>query len=105
MSELNVSVDLYSNKEYTAYMKSIQKKQYTIRNLPRQLDERLRRRTQESGKSLNEVVLDVLCSGVGLSEEPLLHRDLDRLIGSWESDPEFEEVIQMQDQVDTKLWS
>lgn len=83
----------------------MQPRQYTIRNLSRRLDETLRKKSRESGKSLNEIVLDVLHQGAGLGDQPLLHHDLDHLIGSWKEDPKFEEALRLQDQVDRKIWS
>lgn len=86
-------------------MKSIQKKQYTIRNLPDPLDSALRRKAKESGKSLNEVVIETLSRGSGFTEEAPVHHDLDALIGSWEEDPAFEEALRLQDDIDPDLWS
>jgi len=86
-------------------MKVNHKIQYTIRNLTPQLDRILRQRARELHKSLNEVVLDAVSSGVGLSEQALVYHDMDALAGSWREDPEFEAALQMQDQIDIKLWS
>ncbi len=86
-------------------MKSSHKKQYTIRNLPAQLDQKLRQKTREERKSLNEVVVEALKQGVGLSEQPCFFHDLDSLAGSWKEDSEFEASLEIQDQVDPKLWS
>lgn len=86
-------------------MKSIQPKQYTIRNLSAKLDHRLRQKTKETGKSLNEVVLDALHRGVGFSDRPIEYHDLDGLIGTWKEDPAFDEALRLQDQVDPHLWS
>lgn len=85
-------------------MKSIQKKQYTIRNLTPQLDSRLRQKSRETRKSLNEVALDALRRGAGLADEPILHHDLDPFIGTWKEDAEFEAALRTQDQVDSKMW-
>ncbi|MBI4373322.1 MAG: hypothetical protein HY542_00440 [Deltaproteobacteria bacterium] len=85
-------------------MKSSHVRQYTIRNLSRQVDGLLRRKSEEEGKSLNEVVLEALERGVGLTEETVIYKDLDSLAGSWKEDPRFDEALKAQDQVDTKLW-
>lgn len=98
-------IDLHAFSEYTACMKSSQKRQYTIRNISPQLDKELRKKISESGKSLNEAVLDTLKRGVGLTDQPIVHHDLDPLIGTWKEDPEFEEAIRQQDQIDPRLWS
>lgn len=98
-------VDLNAYFEYIEGMKSTLRKQYTIRNLSRQLDEKLRQKTREAGKSLNEVVLETLHRGVGLSDSPVIYHDLDPLVGSWKDDPPCDEALRMQDQIDPKVWS
>jgi len=40
--------------------------QYTIRQVPRNLDEALRRAARERGKSLNEVTIEALARGLAL---------------------------------------
>lgn len=86
-------------------MKSSQSRQYTVRNLTPSLDKALRQRAKEKGQSLNEAILETLKKGTGLSEKPLVHHDLDSLIGTWEDDPVFEEALRGQDQIDPKVWS
>lgn len=78
--------------------------QYTIRGLPRALDEALRRKSRREGKSLNATALETLAGGLGLSSEPLRFHDLDFLPGSWVEDPEFDCAIEEQDRVDAGLW-
>ncbi len=53
---------------------------------------------------MNEVTLDALVSAVGLAEERPLYHDLDALAGTWVSDPEFDQAIEMQDQVEPAAW-
>lgn len=96
---------MHAKYEYNAGVRSVQKKQYTIRNLSPQLDARLREQAQETGKSLNELVLDTLKRGAGLAEQPILYHDLDHLMGQWHEDCDFDEAISAQDQVDPSLWS
>lgn len=83
---------------YTACM------QYTLRNIPSTLDEALRERAREEGKSLNEVAIETLLAGLGLSGEPIRRRDLRDIAGSWVSDPEVEEALQDQRRIDLDLW-
>lgn len=78
--------------------------QYTIRNVPKVLDAALRRRAQEQAKSLNEVVIEALAAGVGVSGERSRQRDLHDIAGTWHSDHEFDEAIAAQDTVDRKMW-
>ncbi len=79
-------------------------RQYTIRDIPTRVDEALKRRARQEGKSLNQVTVDALTRAVGLGEEPTLHHDLDYLAGTWVEDPEFESVIRDQDRIDPGLW-
>ncbi len=78
--------------------------QYTIRRVPPEVDKALRQKSRQERKSLNEVVLEALRKGAGLSGQPVVHRDLDFLIGSWVEDPEFDKIIKEFDQIDPEMW-
>jgi len=78
--------------------------QYTIRNIPDYLDAALRSAAQVQGKSLNEVAIDALVRGAGLSGQPIRRRDLSFMAGTWEEDPEFDAAIADQDKVDEEMW-
>lgn len=83
---------------YTACM------QYTLRNIPPYLDEALRERAREKGKSLNEVAIEILREGLGLAGEPVRRRDLSDIAGTWVADPEIDEALQDQRRIDPDLW-
>ena len=78
--------------------------QYTIRNIPEALDDRLRERAREERTSLNDVVVRLLARALGLSEETTRHRDLSDLVGAWQNDPAIEAALLDQDTVDPDLW-
>ena len=78
--------------------------QYTVRRIPRAVDEGLRRKAREEGKSLNQTAVEVLIAGLALSGNGVVHRDLDFLVGTWVEDSAFDAAIQAQDQVDPKMW-
>ena len=78
--------------------------QYTIRNVPDILDEALRRTAREQGKSLNEVAVEALARGAGVSERRVCQRDLSDIAGSWRKDPAFEAALTAQDTIDAELW-
>lgn len=78
--------------------------QYTIRQVPERLDERLRRLARERDTSLNQVVVDLLSAATGLSDEPVLHHDLDDLIGTWVEDPAVDQALAAFETVDEELW-
>ena len=85
-------------------MKSNARKQYTIRNIPRSVDQALRRKALRERKSLNTVLLETLAKEAGVGAEPRVYDDLDFLIGSWVADPETETALKEQRKVNPKDW-
>ena len=65
-------------------MKLPRKRQCAIKNIPPQLDEQLGKRMKKWGKGLT------------------VHHDLDPLIGIWKEDPEFDEILRLQDRIDLR---
>jgi plasmid stability protein len=78
--------------------------QYTIRNVPNLLDQALRRCARERGKSLNEVAIEALARGAGVSGERSRKRDLSDIVGSWQEDAVFDSALADQDTIDEKMW-
>jgi hypothetical protein len=76
---------------------------YTVRGVPGAGDQARRRHATAGGKSLNQVVRDLLVREAG-GEAPVVHDDLDELAGAWEDDPHFDEAIRDQDRIDESLW-
>jgi plasmid stability protein len=54
--------------------------QYTIRNVPPELDRALKARAKQLGKSANQVALELLAHGL---DQPPRHRDLRQMPGQW----------------------
>ena len=79
--------------------------QYTIRNIPVRTDQLLRESAAAYGTSLNEAAISALNRGVGATDHPLEHDDLDPLIGSWVQDPECDKALADMDRVDPELWA
>ncbi len=79
--------------------------QYTIRNIPRAVDRALRMLARREGKSLNEVAIRALTRALGIAEEPLRHRNLHDLAGTWQEDPQFDTALRESDRIDESLWS
>ena len=77
--------------------------QYTIRNVPERIDSALRKAAQSQGKSLNEVAIEALARGIGLSGNVFRHRDLNDIAGTWQEDPAFDRALAMQDAIDNEL--
>jgi hypothetical protein len=78
--------------------------QYTIRGVPDTLDAALRERARAAGKSLNEVAIEALADGVGVTSAARQRRNLDDIVGTWKPDKAFDEAIADQDQIDENLW-
>lgn len=85
-------------------MKKSRTYQYTIRSVPEDVDQALRKKARATGKSLNEIVLDVLSNETSTTSGPKLYHDLDFVIGTWVEDPEFDKIIEEQRQIDWELW-
>lgn len=86
---------------YSAYNRCMQ---YTIRNVPNMLDEALRRAARERGKSLNEVAIEALARGTGVTGEQHQRRDLGDIAGTWREDPHFDRALAAQDTIDEEMW-
>ncbi len=84
----------------TAYNKCMQ---YTIRGITPQIDETARERAKAEGKSLNDVALEALVNGLGLSED-LVRRDLSDIVGTWKKDAALEAALAARDRVEGGLW-
>jgi hypothetical protein len=72
----------------------------TVRGVPAQVKNLLVRRAGSEGKSLNTVLVEVLQAAAELRNAPIVHTDLDALAGLWVEDPDFEDAIRAQDQMD-----
>jgi plasmid stability protein len=60
--------------------------QYTIRNVPDEVDRELRRRARALKRSLNTVALEALAAAAGTPNASHRHSDLDAFFGSWVRD-------------------
>ena len=81
--------------------------QYTLRNVPKKVDEALRRRAKNQRRSLNDVAVEALALGVGVGATEtghLRYRDLSDIAGTYVPDPGFEQAMKEQDQIDPEDW-
>ncbi len=78
--------------------------QYTLRGIPDEVDQALRAKAHAEGKNLNQAAIDAIRSGLGITDPPVSHTDLNDLIGTWVEDPEFDRLVQEQDQIDPEMW-
>ena len=79
--------------------------QYTLRNIPEELDHALRERARREGRSLNEVAIEALKVALGLSDEEVVRRDLGDVAGTWIEDSQVEAALADQRQIDEDLWT
>lgn len=78
--------------------------QYTIRSIPKSLDQALRDRAKKESKSLNAVVIESLMNNLALDIKPMRYDDLDFLINSWQEDPIFDQVQADLQTIDEEMW-
>lgn len=78
--------------------------QYTIRAIPEDVDEALRKNSVREGCSLNNYVIDTLRKGAGLSDSPHVFHDLDFLSSTWVKDEVCERALEEFDRIDEEMW-
>ena len=66
--------------------------QYTIRNIPKPVDEALRKRAKQQNKSFNQTIVEVLGQAAGKSNIPPRNTDLDWFIGKGSFDKSFDDA-------------
>ena len=93
---------MQAKNEYIVGMKT-KRFQYTIRDVPEQVNEALRIYAAEERISLNQAAVDILAKGLGVTGREVYH-DLDHLAGAWVEDPEFDRAIEGMDKVDPEMW-
>ncbi|MBX9879042.1 MAG: hypothetical protein K2Y22_11345 [Candidatus Obscuribacterales bacterium] len=78
--------------------------QLTIRNVPEQVKKLLSRRAKSDSISLNTALVEALCEAAGILPGGATHTDLDELSGRWNDDPEFDQAILAQQEIDHEMW-
>jgi hypothetical protein len=74
----------------------------TFASLPEHIDRELKRRAVEEKKDVSAVIVETLERGLGLNRQE--HSDLDFLVGSWETDPGFDEAVKAFETIDEDQW-
>lgn len=78
--------------------------QYTIRNIPPEVDRVIKKRSKQSGKSFNQTVVDLLSlQTFGTTQVPA-DMNFDWLFGANTLDESFDDAIHDLSQIDEKLW-
>ena len=80
--------------------------QITLRDIPQELDHRLRELARAQNKSLNRTIIGVLMESLHLGDGGDQKRDLSDLAGTWsdEEAAEFEANTRVFDQLDDEMW-
>ena len=89
---------------YDACMKKNACFQYTIRQVPKAVDDALRQLAVREGTSLNTAALDALRVGSGAGADHVQRHDLDHLAGTWVPDPAFDKALEAFEAIDEGLW-
>jgi hypothetical protein len=78
--------------------------QYTIRNIPKVLDQALRRRARQNNMTLNEVVIEAMASGLGVQQAPAKRRSVREIFAGHPKDADLEAALADQRRIDPELW-
>lgn len=78
--------------------------QYTIRNIPKKLDQAIRAKAKAEGKSLNSLLVESLAAGLGVPLNGRPKRDLSMFSTSEEDARAIEEAHAYFDRVDAEKW-
>lgn len=101
VAAFGVDLDAGVGNAYNVCMKRIQ---YTIRNIPPQVDKAIKKRAKQTGKSFNQTVVDILSVETLGTAEPPFDESFDWLFGRKTLDADFDEAMKKMSQVDKKLW-
>jgi len=78
--------------------------QYTIRNIPPVVDQVIKKRAQQSGKSFNQTVVDLLSLQTFGTTEPPTDEGLGWFFGALTLDEGFDEAIRDMSRIDEDIW-
>lgn len=78
--------------------------QYTLRDIPKNVDRALRERARREGRSLNQVAVQALSAAVGVDAEAVRRRDLGDVAGTWVADKAVDAALDDQRRIDPELW-
>jgi hypothetical protein len=71
-----------------------------IQNIPRKVDKALRAKAKAEGKTVDQVALEAIKAGLGLTPAGKKKRDLSDIAGTWVEDPIFDEIRAYHERVD-----
>lgn len=97
----SVHIDIRTYIAYTVYMSNIQ---YTIRNIPPAVDNVIKKRAKQTGKSFNQTVVDLLVLQTFGTNSVPANNNFDWLYGVNTIDESFDDAVKDLSQIDKKLW-
>lgn len=74
---------------------------YTVRGIPAEVDAALRQKAARKKVSLNQVIVEELSNATVPKRK---FADFSDLVGTWEDDPAFDEIIASQRKIDWAKW-
>ncbi len=77
---------------------------YTISDIPEDIEQALRQKAANEGRSMSEVSIEALRKGVAAASAPARRRDLQDIVGSWVADPETDRALAEQRVIDPQAW-
>ncbi len=86
---------------YSVFMRSIQ---YTIRNIPPDVDRVIRKRASQSGKTFNQTVVDLLTVQILGTSQPQSSQNFDWLFGQNTLDDSLDTAVCEQSQTNKSIW-
>jgi len=81
-------------------------KQITIRNVSPKLGKALKSEQQRRGSSLNQTVIDILESSLGINSNGPFDNGLNKFAGTWDEEEfkEFEQNTRKFEMIDKEIW-
>jgi plasmid stability protein len=83
-----------------------QARHLTVRNLPPAVARALQTERRRRGKSLNQVVIDILATALGTAEDSHRSNGLEKLAGGWteKQADHFDDAVACFEEIDQELW-
>lgn len=80
--------------------------QMTLRQIPDEVEKKLRKRSRQSGQSMNRTAIELLEEALGLKMSGDKQRDLSMFSGEWKTSDyeEFQRHTSQFEKIDAELW-
>jgi hypothetical protein len=80
--------------------------QMTLRQVPDKVEQGLRSRARQAGRSLNRTTIQLLEEALGIGDAVVKRRDLSHLAGQWDAQEcrRFERNMGVFERIDAEVW-